>query len=264
MILILLRGVVTDELGVKQTTRGAGKDTVIDMVCSEFEEVRKVKFASELKNVAQYVYQLSHDQIHGPNSIRESVDDRHGFSGRTALEVFGTHVVRRDLNQDDRWIKCAEYDIMKLSLGNRGPLVDAAREIFDLPKQLMVEHGEYYVGLLEKSMEYRNIPFKSFDRRPKTEIVIVTDNRFDNETIWGQNLKNYETIVIDIHRTVYGSKFTGHISDDPNHKIIPDVTYYNSGSLEDVRRDWTDFINYLKVKQLSLSFRWKLSRHYIK
>ena len=69
-----------------------GKDEVAKALASR--GVQRVAFADELKRFAMAIWDLSFEQMYGPDSVRESPDEVWGLSPRAMMQNFGTEVGR--------------------------------------------------------------------------------------------------------------------------------------------------------------------------
>lgn len=73
-------------------TRGSGKDTVACLMAPSGWQ--RIAFADTLKEAAQRIYGLSHEQVHGALASKEAIDPRWGLSPRAILQRLGTEVGR--------------------------------------------------------------------------------------------------------------------------------------------------------------------------
>lgn len=79
----------------------SGKDTVADMLVQNYG-FTKIAFADALKEGAQAVFGLTHDQLYG--DLKEEVDEFWQDTPRNILQKMGTECMRRGY-RDDIWIK---------------------------------------------------------------------------------------------------------------------------------------------------------------
>lgn len=80
--------------------QGSGKDTCADFLRKD--GFTKYAFAKPLKQFCQDIFDLSHDQLHGPD--REVIDPRYNMSPRTLLQKLGTDFFRNMIDFDF-WVK---------------------------------------------------------------------------------------------------------------------------------------------------------------
>jgi len=70
-----------------------GKDTVAEML-SEHWGFHRIAYADPLKQIAMDLWSLSHEQVFGDDTAKETIDPRWGLSGRQIMQRIGTEVVR--------------------------------------------------------------------------------------------------------------------------------------------------------------------------
>lgn len=71
-------------------TAQVGKDTAADYLEQKYRgRAIRVSFADKLKQVAMDLFDLSHDQCYGPNTIKEAVDPRYGLTPREIMMGLG-------------------------------------------------------------------------------------------------------------------------------------------------------------------------------
>jgi hypothetical protein len=74
----------------------SGKDTIADTLCTFFE-YEKVKIASPLKNALKILFQLTDNQVEGPE--KDLIDPKWGIEPRKLLQFIGTEVMQFQLQE---------------------------------------------------------------------------------------------------------------------------------------------------------------------
>lgn len=89
---------------------GAGKDTVADMLVEHYGFV-KTPMAGNLKDAAESIFHLSHDQLYG--NQKEILDPRWNMTPRRILQLLGTEAMKPIFGRDV-WTKSLSYTIKDL------------------------------------------------------------------------------------------------------------------------------------------------------
>lgn len=207
---------------------GSGKDTAADV----FVEAGwcKIALADELKRTLKRWYGFSEEQLWGPSERRSEIDERIGFSPRQALQTLGTGVGR--LIHKDTWI-----DI----------LIRTAYRALDRP-----EHGcrWFYDRAFDGGLYSRyNIAAPLG--------VVVPDVRYKNEA---DVLRRHGGKILRISRhqvetdRPFGPQdlpaFRSHSSETEQVEIVADHEIDNCGSIEDLHRAVTAFMNELPLRDV--------------
>lgn len=87
--------------------KGCGKTTIANYLV-ESHNFREVTFATKLKKVCQILYDFSDQQLTDP-VLKETVDQRHGFSPRQAFQEIGDLFRAK---KSSFWIDYAGFDQM--------------------------------------------------------------------------------------------------------------------------------------------------------
>lgn len=74
----------------------AGKDTVADILCSQFE-YRKLRIADPLKRICKDVFGFTEEQVEG--NSKEVLDPRYNVTPRYIMQVFGTELMQLKLQE---------------------------------------------------------------------------------------------------------------------------------------------------------------------
>lgn len=82
--------------------KGSGKDAFASCLAKDYH-YQRAAFADTLKEAAQLVYGLSHEQVHGSQEAKEAIDPRWGISSRYILQRLGTECGRSI--HPETWIK---------------------------------------------------------------------------------------------------------------------------------------------------------------
>lgn len=82
---------------------GSGKTTVANYLARTYG-ARLFALAEPLKVIIQRAFELSHDQLWGPQFLKEKADPRYGVSPRWLMQHIGTNGVRSVLGEDF-WVK---------------------------------------------------------------------------------------------------------------------------------------------------------------
>jgi hypothetical protein len=77
---------------------GSGKDTVADYLVEKHGFV-KMAFASVLKDGLKVLFNLTHEQLTVPE-LKETIDERWGWTPRQLMQWFGTDILREHVRQD--------------------------------------------------------------------------------------------------------------------------------------------------------------------
>lgn len=100
---------------------GSGKDTIGDIITSNFDNWEKMSFASHLKDVTALLFGMDRKMLAGETpkdrETREKPDEfwskkmGKDFTPRYALQFLGTNLLRNQLHQNI-WVDCLEKKIM--------------------------------------------------------------------------------------------------------------------------------------------------------
>lgn len=76
---------------------------------------RRVAFADPLKEASKIIFRFTDEQVNG--KLKETIDERWGFTPRAALQLLGTEVCRHI--REDVWVKSAELRVKGLVAAGR-------------------------------------------------------------------------------------------------------------------------------------------------
>lgn len=237
---------------------GSGKDTVADA----FVEAGwcKIAFADELKRTAKRWYNFSDEQLWGPSEKRNEVDERYprehgpfetlpginergqppwvdrcvccfqigrqgqcGLTPRFVLRMLGTEVGR--IIYGDTWVNLLVDTADRLLSGTRA-----------VSSQLLRWTYDQRVGM-------QRVSAAGVSLRTPTGIV-VPDVRHENEA---RALRKVGGKILRVHRPGVGVS-SSHTSETEQVEIRSDHEIYNCGSVEDLRRAGTAFMNELPLR----------------
>jgi dephospho-CoA kinase len=71
--------------------KGCGKDTIAHLIEKHYDNFVSLKFASKLKEITQYIFQFTNNQIEH-HTEKETIDKRWGITPRQAMQFIGTEM----------------------------------------------------------------------------------------------------------------------------------------------------------------------------
>ena len=77
--------------------KGSGKDTLKDYITKNNNNIISYAFADPLKEICRILFQLSHEQLYGHQSIKEKKIDELNVSPRILFQRIGTNLFRNEL-----------------------------------------------------------------------------------------------------------------------------------------------------------------------
>lgn len=77
--------------------KGSGKDTLKDYIIKNNNNVVSYAFADPLKEICGILFQLSHEQLYGHQSVKEKKIDELNVSPRILFQRIGTDLFRKNL-----------------------------------------------------------------------------------------------------------------------------------------------------------------------
>lgn len=201
MLLIGLLGLAINERNEVAGTKRVGKSSFEAFVKQEFPHTRAYAFADDLKSMLAAYFGVSVAAMEEDKAlVRPELGN---VSWRFACETFGT-VTKQVTGNERYWL---DRVLRKLE-----------RKETNFPEGL------------PKALEAAGLVVP-LSPTPE-EIVLVTDVRTYEEYA---TLKNQGAFLLRIQRVIPGAVSTGHATDQLDHRMQPDATLENYGSLEDFR-----------------------------
>lgn len=233
--------------------KGVGKDTVATMIRDLYQadyDVHIFCFADCLKDFVEKFYGLTREQYDNQENkeIPIMIEGFEGWTYRKILEIFGTNVMRHEMDRNYIWI---DKLVKKIALCMLSPEEQAIVDLYDMelfdffnvdrnvPNR---NNGLCFNKIIERLQEAVNTWKLPRMVKGKPKMVIIPDIRFYNEY---QALKLFNGVkFLRIERKYSKSiDHQTHISNIVDENIVCDYVIDNNSTLDDLR----DCIRSLKL-----------------
>jgi dephospho-CoA kinase len=77
--------------------KGVGKDTLVDYLISKYN-IEKYSFADPLKKTLIELFCLKEEQVY-QQDLKEVIDSRWGITPREMMQIFGTEIIQKKINE---------------------------------------------------------------------------------------------------------------------------------------------------------------------
>lgn len=159
----------------------SGKDVVSTYLCNKYDFVN-LSFARALKEGLKSIFDFSDQQLNG--SKKEEIDIRWNVSPRYVMQVFGTEIMREEINRfipsigNDFWIKRLLFDIEKT---NKNIVISDVRYLNEIKK--IKELGGMIIYINRPSIilnEYNKHKSENNISEKDADFVLLNNSSFDS------------------------------------------------------------------------------------
>lgn len=179
---------------------GVGKDTVADLLCSEYG-FTKMRFADALKEAVSVIFGWPREKL-DDQEFKAKKDAFWGATPRTILQRVGTEAMRQQI-RDDVWIKALELRIKNFMKGRLCPWI----VIPDVRFKNEVEAVKIWGGKIVKIIRPNNpfAPLNAAQAQHASETELDGYKHWDDIIINNGGLSDLLTKVRQFHRSNYSS-----------------------------------------------------------